>query len=293
MRARFDRLVILAVALVVLVCGWVPRIARADLYWVGGPRADRIGRANIAGTEVDPSFIVGLRDVGTLAVDRRYLYWTSGTTIGRANLRGGAIERAFVSGLGALNGVAVAGRYVYWLSDQDPACGGNPGFGRVRLNGTGLLRGFVCSAGGAPAIADTPYVNGLGVAGDYLYWSWIGGIGRLDVKRRTYDSQFIILPPSYTAAGVTAAGDYIYWGSYDLGPLIGRANLEGRKVDTTFIEGLAGNIAPEVSGFEQSLYFSNDYGSIATIARSTLSGIVEWDFITGFRVVGDLTAGPR
>jgi hypothetical protein len=291
-RARFDRLVILAVALVVLACGWVPSIAGADLYWVGGPRADRIGRADIAGTEVDPSFILGLRDVGTLVVDRRHLYWTSGTAIGRANLRGGAIERAFISGLGALNGVAVAGRYVYWLSDHNPACGGKPGFGRARLNGTDLLRGFVCGGGRALAIADTPYANGLGIAGDYLYWSWIRGIGRLDVKRRAYDSRFIILPPGYTAAGVTAAEDHIYWGSYDLGPVIGRANLDGRKVDTTFIEGLAGNIAPEVSGFEHRLYFSNDYGSTATIARSTLNGLVEWDFITGLHVVGDLTAGP-
>jgi hypothetical protein len=291
-RARFDRRVILAVALAVVVFGWVPSIAQADLYWVGGPRGDRIGRADIAGTEVDASFILGLRDVGTLAVDRRHLYWTSGTAIGRANLRGGAIDRAFISGLGVLNGVAVAGRYVYWLSDHNPACGGKPGFGRARLNGTGLLRGFVCGGGGGPAIADAPYANGLGVTSDYLYWSWIGGIGRLNLQRRVYDSRFIVLPSGYTAAGVTAAGDHIYWGSYDLGPVIGRANLDGRKVDTTFIDGLAGNIAPEVSGFEHRLYFSNDYGSIATIARSTLTGVVEWDFVTGLHVVGDLTVGP-
>ncbi len=290
MRARLDRLA-LAVLLTVWACGSLAGTAAADLFWVGGAGQGRIERASNAGTRVDRSFILGLGDVGTLAVGRRHLYWTSRTAVGRANLGGGAIERAFIPDLGALNGVAVAGRYVYWLSDHNPACGGNPGFGRAKLSGTDLQRGFVCGARPA-VIADTPYANGLGIAGRYLYWSWIRGIGRLDIQRRTFVNRFIVLPPGYTAGGVTVAADHIYWGSYNLGPLIGRANLDGGSADPTFIEGLAGNIAPEVSGFDHRLYFSNDYGSTATIARSTLTGLVQWDFIAGFQVVGDLTAGP-
>ncbi len=291
MRAPLDRLA-LAVALAAWICGWLAGTAAADVFWVAGAGWGRIERASNAGTSVDRSFILGLSEVGTLAVDRRHLYWTSGTAIGRATLSGGAIERAFIPDVGVVNGVAVAGGYVYWLSDRNPACGGKPGFGRARLRGTDLQRGFVC--GGAPArgIADTPYANGLAIAGRYLYWSWIGGIGRLDIKRRTYLNRFIVLPPGYTAGGVTVAADHIYWGSYDLGPVIGRANLDGGSADPTFIEGLTGNIAPEVAESDHRLYFSNDYGSTATIARSTLTGLVEWDFIAGFQVVGDLTVGP-
>jgi hypothetical protein len=290
-RARLDRLA-LAVALAAWVCGWLAGPGAAELFWVAGAGWGRIERARNAGTGVDRSFIVGLSDIGTLAVDRRRLYWTSKTAIGRANLSGGGIERAFIPDLGGLNGVAVAGQYVYWLSDHNPACGGKPGFGRARLSGADLQRGFVCGGGPGRGIADTAYVNGLGIAGKYLYWSWITGIGRLDIKRRTYVNRFIVLPPGYTAGGVTVAADHIYWGSYNLGPVIGRANLDGGSADPTFIEGLAGNIAPEVSGFDHRLYFSNDYGSTASIARATLTGPVQWDFITGFRVVGDLTAGP-
>lgn len=291
MRARFCRL-LQALALAAIVGGWVPGAAGADLFWVGGARGDHIGRATNAGARVERSFISGLIEVGTVAASRSHLYWTSGTAIGRANLSGGGINRAFIRGLGVLNGVAVAGRYVYWLSDEDPGCGSDPGFGRARLNGTNVQRGFVCGGGGAAGIADTLYANGLGIAGKYLYWSWIGGIGRLDTERRTYDNRFIVLPPGYTVAGVSAGDGHIYWGSYDLGPLIGRANLDGRRVDTTFIQGLAGNIAPDVLVSHHHLYFSNDYGSTATIACSSLTGVVEWDFLTQFHVIGDLTSGP-
>ncbi len=290
MRARPDRLAV-GVAVAALICGWLAGTAAADVFWVAGPSWGRIDRASNAGTRVDRGFISGLSGVGTVAVDRRHLYWTSRTAIGRANLSGGAIERAFIPDLGAVNGVAVAGRYVYWLSDHDPACGGRPGFGRARLSGTDLRRGFVCGGGPDRGIADTPYVNGLGIAGRYLYWSWIGGIGRLDIQRRTYVNRFIVLPLGYTAGGVTVAADHIYWGSFNLGPVIGRANLDGENVDLTFIAGLTGNIAPEVSASDHRLYFSNDYGSAATVARSTLTGLVDWDFIAGFQVVGDLTVG--
>jgi hypothetical protein len=273
-RARCYRLA-LPLAFAAVAGGWFPRTAGADLLWVGAARGSHIGRATNAGTRVDRSFISGLIDVGTLAASRSDLYWTSGTAIGRANLSGGDVNRALIRDLGPLNGVAVAGRYVYWLSDENPGCGGDPGFGRARLNGIHVQRGFVCGGGGAASIADTSYANGLGIAGKYLYWSWIRGIGRLDLRRRTFDNRFIVLPAGYTAAGVTAGEGYIYWGSYNLGPLIGRANLDGERVATTFIEGLAGNIAPEVLVSHHYLYFSNDYGSTATIARSSLSGIVE------------------
>jgi len=282
---------VLGFALAGAVWGWAPVAAAGDVFWVAGAHGNQIGRANDAGTRVDPSFVSGLRDVGALAVGAGHLYWTSGSSIGRGDLGGGSVKRAFIPGLGPLNGIAVTGRRLYWLSERNPGCGGKPGFGRARLSGTDVQRGFVCGAGGGQAIADAPYVNQIGVWGRYLYWSWIGGIGRLDTDHRTFVSRFIVLPSGHTVAGVTAAADHLYWGSYDLGPVIGRAKLDGRAINTTFIQGLSGNIAPEVAALDHRLYFSNDYGSAATIARSTLTGVVNWDFIAGLHVVGGLAAG--
>ena len=292
MRARslFEDRWVLVVVLTAVIWAFLPDAARADLFWVGGANGSRIGRADNAGGEVNRSFIGGLRNVGTVAVGAGNLYWTSGARIGRAALSGAAVNPGFIRHLGPLNGVAVTARYLYWLSPRDPGCGGKPGFGRSRLNGSGVDRGFVCSGEGEPTIADSRFANGIGVEGHDLFWSWIRGIGRLDVERRSVVNRFIVLPRGYTAAGITASGAYIYWGSYNLGPVIGRAKRDGESPDPAFISGLAGNIAPEVAAVDHHLYFANDYGSNATIARAGLTGIVSWDFITGFEVVGDLTA---
>lgn len=280
---------VVAVALAISACGCVPAAANADLYWVGGATADRIGRASDEGSRIDRGLVSGLEDVGTLAVGDGYVYWTSGGVIGRAKLDGTNVERAFIRGLGPLNGVAVTGRYVYWLSDADPACGGKPGFGRATPNGGRIDQGFVCGGG---RIADVDYANGVGVSGKYLYWSWINGIGRLDTSDGRFHNRFITLPRGFVAAGVSVGSGRVYWGSYSMGPVIGRANLDGKAVNPAFVSGLAGSIAPDIAVADGFLYFTNDYGSSATIARATLDGVVEWDFIIGFDFAGDLAVGP-
>jgi hypothetical protein len=276
------------------VAAWVapPGVAHADIFWVSGGTSNQIGRATNNGRVLNPQLITGLSDVGGLAAGDGYVYWTSGGNIGRARLNGTDLDRTFIGGLGDLNGVAITHRYIYWLTEHDKACGGGPGFGRATLMGTAVDRRFVCGGGRAGAIADAPYANGLAVSGNYIYWSWIRGIGRLDTSTRRYDNKFITLPSGYSAAGVTVSKNYIYWGSYTMGPLIGRAKLDGSDVNQLFITGLSGSYGFEVAASTRYLYFTNYYGSGATIARATPDGIVNWDFITGLGVIGDLVVTP-
>jgi len=271
----------------------VPAPAAADIYWVAGTSANRIGRATDDGRGVNTRFITGLGPVGSLAQGDGHLYWTSGTTIGRAGLDGRSVEPGFIRGIGLVGGVAVDGRFVYWLSHRDPACGNAPGFGRARLNGSGVERGFVCSRKHRTPIAVDRYASGIGVRAGHLYWGWIRGIGRVSTTGRGgYDNNFIRMPSGYTAAGVTVSNSYLYWGSYTPGPPIGRAGVTGARVAPGFINGTSGDLAPEVTVTAHYLYFVNNYFSGMTIARSTLEGVVSWDFISGLDAVGALVVGP-
>jgi hypothetical protein len=91
------------------------------IYWsAGGP----IGRANIDGTGVTPGFVSGV-GASSLAVDRRYIYFTSGGIgIGRADIDGSNADPAF---LGSLFATAIA-------ADQGPA-------GAASADATGLAFG--------------------------------------------------------------------------------------------------------------------------------------------------------
>lgn len=267
--------------------------ADADIYWVAGTGGNRIARADDNGTGVNLRFVAGLHDVGSLAVGAGDLYWTGGGSIGRAKLDGSGVDRRFIRGLGQLDGVAVDRSLIYWLSDNDPACGDKPGFGRAGLDGSRLKRGFACGARGRRPVADDGYPSGIAVEGNYLYWGWVGGIGRLATNGvDRYKNNFITMPRGLAAAGVTAGDGHLYWGTYSPGPWIGRADLLGTAVNTGFINSTAGNVVPAVTVGEHYLYFTNDYTSGATIARSTLGGVVSWDFISGLDAVGDLVVGP-
>ena len=66
----------------------------AHIYWAnGGTRA--IGRANLDGSGVNPSFITSAGGSG-MAVNSAHIYWTSGDSIGRANLDGSGVNPSFI-----------------------------------------------------------------------------------------------------------------------------------------------------------------------------------------------------
>lgn len=198
--------------LVLFAFAWFAPAADADIYWVAGVTASRIARADDQGRHVNTRFITGLRSVGTLALGGGHLYWSSGTAIGRAGLDGRDVARSFIPGVGAVTGVAVDKRFVYWLSDADPACGNRPGFGRAELDGRRVVRGFMCSAKRGAPIAVDGYASGIAVGAGYLYWGWIGGIGRVATSGlESYDNTFIKVPRGDSAAGVTVSNSYLYW----------------------------------------------------------------------------------
>jgi hypothetical protein len=116
----------------------------AHVYWADTFNG-RIGRANLDGTGVDPSFITGI-DPGVseplwVAVDDAHVYWTTGQTIGRANLDGTGVERSFINAGSYSTGIAVDPAHVYWTGFDDR-------IGRANLDGTAVERSFITRLGG-------------------------------------------------------------------------------------------------------------------------------------------------
>ena len=157
------------------------------------PYGDAIGRANLDGTGVDPSFISGpsFLPSGGLAVDDAHIYWADDYQlrgINRANLDGSGVEHGFISvrGPGAL---AVDGQHVYWTnSDFGAAAFGRPpnlasAIGRANLDGSGVDPRFITGA-----------IELTGVAVDAAHVYWFNGadaIGRANLDGSGVDQSFI------------------------------------------------------------------------------------------------------
>jgi hypothetical protein len=130
----------------------------AHVYWKG-PLDNRIGRASLNATDVDPDFIPldGPWNVGCgIAVDGTHLYWADQAykpnfftccssygppSIARANLDGSGADKDFISGPAC--GVAVDGRNVYWSRGESP----EGSIGRANLDGSGVDRSFISGQG--------------------------------------------------------------------------------------------------------------------------------------------------
>src|SRR5262245_57372047 len=97
-RALGRRAAIALAALAVATLALAPR-AGAFVYWGG---AHTVGRANLDGSGVNPTFITGVStfSLGGVAVDGAHIYWPdadSSFTIGRANLDGSAPNHHFIA----------------------------------------------------------------------------------------------------------------------------------------------------------------------------------------------------
>jgi virginiamycin B lyase len=82
----------------------------AHIYWTNYTHSGSLGRANLDGSDVDPTFITGVDYSTRVAVDSAYIYWTNllnGGAIGRANLDGSGVNQSFITGLSDPYGVAV------------------------------------------------------------------------------------------------------------------------------------------------------------------------------------------
>jgi virginiamycin B lyase len=150
---------------------------------------------------------------------------------------------------------AGAGAYVYWAN------GGDNAIGRGNLDGSGVDHRFI----------PTSYPSAVAVDGSHLYW----GTGSYTTARANLDGsgagEFV---NSFSRYGVAVDGQHVYWAAAGS---IGRANLDGSAVDTSFITGVRSACGVAVDAGH--VYWGET--DAAMIGRAKLDGSgVEHDFIT-------------
>jgi virginiamycin B lyase len=228
-----------------------------------GGSGTTVGRANLDGTGVAPSFISGARGPVGVAVDGTHIYWanTFGSgTLGRSSLDGSGANQSFVVGAQTPCGVAVDGSHVYWANNS-----GNS-IGRANLDGSGANESFITGAN---------HPCGVTVDGSFVYWSNEGNcaptcngttIGRANLDGSSPDESFItgLAAP----VGVAVNASYIYWGTNNANA-IGRASLNGTSPNPSFITGSGG--CTDFPAVDTSyIYWANDCAS--SIGRANLDG---------------------
>jgi hypothetical protein len=238
--------------------------ASAYVYWVNGYGA--IGRANLDGTGMDPSFITGLSYPRELALDSNYIFWSDTTgALGRANIDGTGIVGDLLGGPSvAPLGLAAAGRQIYWSSQLGP-------LGHASLDGSHQARNLLIP-GAYPA-------GEVAVDRAHIYWidgSPKGGIGRANLDGSGVNAGFIATPTYLFGLALGPAGNYIYWSNGV--NAIGRATYAGGSVDPTFITGADQPAGVAIYG--RHIYWAN--AGNGTIGRANLDGTdVQENFITG------------
>ncbi|HEY8001929.1 MAG TPA: hypothetical protein VID76_08325 [Solirubrobacterales bacterium] len=100
------------------------------IYWTNAYPVYTIARARVDGSELDQSFITGLKNPFGLAVTDSYLYWGNRGThsISRASIDGTGTEIDFIPDTGRIGSIAADERFLYWPHDDDII--------RARLNGS-------------------------------------------------------------------------------------------------------------------------------------------------------------
>jgi virginiamycin B lyase len=277
--AERTRLVAGAFAVAVTLALSLASGADAFVYWAD--RYDAIGRANLDGSGVNPSFInpipvaTGAYTPTGVAVDGTHVYWSAnlinGTgheewVLGRASLAGSSIAPTFITGARFPSGVAVNGEHIYWASQN---VGGPGTIGRANLDGSGINQSFI------------PGLSPCSVAVDsaHIYWANGNVIGRANLDGTGIDETFITLNPLNGPAdtcGVAVDSKHIYWTDGGHG-VIGRANLDGTGVEENLITGANGPCGVAVD--TAHVYWATNGGS-GVIGRANLDGTgVDQSFI--------------
>jgi hypothetical protein len=148
------------------------------LYWANLFDYDSIGTADLAGSNVDESFIPTAGQPCAVAVDADHVYWADSNTIGRANYDGTGIDPGFIQGADSPCGVVVDSTHIYWTNT------GGTTIGRANLDGSQSDQSFITGAS-APC--------GIAIDAQYIYWgnSATGAIGRANLDGSQADQSFI------------------------------------------------------------------------------------------------------
>jgi hypothetical protein len=263
-----------AVALLTAVTALL--IAAADasanfVYWANDNQTS-IGRAKINGTGANNNFITGVNGVHGVAIDSKFIYWTtlnSGvSSIGRANLDGSGVNNQFITAnVTSPTSIAVTSSGIYWTNEVGM---GGTSIGVAGLDGSNPNPNFVTGPVGTCGLAadsnflyffaDATHIGRVGLNGtgvdrnfitipehfcglavdpSFLYWSTgtSNAVGRVPVGGGASN-------PSFVAAGTTSGGpcgvavnsQYLFWGNQDANT-IGRSNINGGSPNPTFVSG--------------------------------------------------------
>jgi hypothetical protein len=134
-------------------------VTETYIYWSGdgdldGTEDGYIGRATIAGGDIEPEFIKTDAPAHSITVYAGHLYWCTRHGIARANLNGSGVEPNFIPVEGPCQ-IAVAGGYIYWSSFLGQS------IGRADIDGRAVDQRF---------ITGLAHVFGVAVGGGYIYW---------------------------------------------------------------------------------------------------------------------------
>jgi hypothetical protein len=238
-----------------------------------------IGRADLDGTNVNPSCITGITNPRSIAADSNFIYWTMPEiaqpylgTIGRTELScAGSVETDLSEGnVADLSGdIAVDANHIYVSSSTNTFS--NSFIYQLELDGSGEA-----FHGNFPIkVEGTDSALGLAVDGTNLYWSnsATNEIGRSDLDGA--NAKFDFITESAHPEDLALAGSHLYWvanqggGTSNPGSDLYRYDRDsGKLIDLTVDH--ADQNGAEVQGV---LGASKDASVVYFVANGVLDGV--------------------
>jgi sugar lactone lactonase YvrE len=253
----------------------------AHVYWAD-PTTNAIGRADLNGENVDPSFISpgqtkckieveeGVFETKEeashpryVAVDSGHVYWTNtgcsnefgaieGTgTIGRADINGteASVKPEFITGASNPQGIAVNAMHVYWANAGKPA--GIRAIGQATIEGEEVAQNFF-------HVGFSSAPSGLALSSSHIYFGTSDGSSGYVMRIPLNGPEEKVLGIGQVGVrGLAVDGSHVYWADQAAGEeAIGRADLDLENPNNNFIplEGKPNGLAVDAA----HLYWSTN-----------------------------------
>ena len=125
----------------ITLAGTGAAVAVRHIYWTNA-NANTIGRADLDGSNPNPSFITGADFPNGVAVDAEHIYWTKffPGTILQADLDGSNPNQSFITGAANPYAVAVDAEHIYWANFTTGR------IGRADLDGSNPNQNFITAS---------------------------------------------------------------------------------------------------------------------------------------------------